>query len=148
MKKSQICWKKRRHKWRATLSKIADFQRSFQFTAQTLMLNFFLITFCLCTWTETLVKVDHHPGGDNRMSYKEKKETKECWQFVWVKTVCPARHMKLHNVFRIISVRSRNIFKNYNGSANLVLGGIKFRNYGIRSNPNKPTRGSGVIWNV
>ena len=25
----------------------------------------------VCTWTETLVKIDHHPDADNMMSYKE-----------------------------------------------------------------------------
>ena len=36
--------------------------------------EFFSHTFLsgVCTWTEILVKIDHHPGGDNRMSYKEK----------------------------------------------------------------------------
>ena len=33
--------------------------------------SFSLITFCLCTSPETPAKLDHYPGGDHRMSYKE-----------------------------------------------------------------------------
>ena len=33
--------------------------------------SFSLMNFYVCTWPETPVKIDHHPGGDNRMSYKE-----------------------------------------------------------------------------
>ena len=67
----------------------------------------------VCTWTETLVKIDHHPAGDNRMSYKENYIRNKRMLAIHLSENCMPRHsyIKLHNLFSIISVRSRNHFK-------------------------------------
>ena len=54
-------------------------------------------------------------------------------------------YMTLYNLLYSIIVRSRNIFKNTTtDSANVVLRGIKLRDYRIRSNPNKQKGGDGA----
>ena len=150
--------------------------------------SFSLVRFCLCSWPETLVKTDRTQveiiGSMSSKTKQNKTKNKGMLAIQLSENCMPLpSYMKLHNLFSIVSVRSRNIFcastphiwifitflvslvlhleLSTTDSADLVLGGIKFREYPTRSNPNKPKgttpggrgmgreggRGGGGVWN-